>query len=330
VNRPSAMVRQVEQALRRLGVAGRGVVAVSGGPDSVALLRALREARGIGPLVAAHLNHQLRGSEGDADETFVRELCAGWSLECRCRRIDVRAAAGGDNLEAAARRLRYEWLAQVAAEWGAGWVATGHTADDQAETVLHRLLRGTGLKGLRGIAARRALAPGVALVRPLLTTTRAEVMTYLNEAGQAYRQDSSNLDPAFTRNRIRHQLLPLLASEYNPEIVACLSRLAGQAEEAYAGEAEEARALLGAAEMPRAGAVLVFDAGRLDQAPRQRLREMFRLLWEREGWPAGAMGFEAWERVAATARGEAVGDLPGGVRVRRGGQVVQVSREAPG
>ena len=329
MKRPPPLVRQVEQVLRRSGVAGGLVVAVSGGPDSVALLRALREVRGVGPLVAAHLNHQLRGDESDADEAFVRDLCAGLSLDCRCERRDMRAEAGGDNLEAVARRLRYEWLVRVAGEAGAGWVATGHTADDQAETVLHRLLRGTGLKGLRGIAVRRELAPGVALVRPLLTTTRTEVMAYLNEIGQAYRQDSTNLDPAFTRNRIRHRLLPLLAVEYSPEIVACLSRLAEQAEEVYAAEEEQARTLLATAELPRAGAVLVFDAGQLAAAPRQRVREMFRLVWEREGWSMGAMGFDAWERVAAAALGETgPADLPGGVRIRRRGRVVQVVGES--
>jgi tRNA(Ile)-lysidine synthase len=322
-------VSKVERALRRLGAAGGLVVAVSGGPDSVALLRALRDVREIGPLTVAHLNHQLRGQESDADEVFVRALCERWSLDCRAERLDVRAAAAaeGGNLEGVARRLRYEWLARVAREAGTGWVATGHTADDQAETVLHRLLRGAGLRGLRGIAPRRELVPGVALVRPLLSATRAEVMAYLDEIGQAYRQDASNLDPAFTRNRFRHHLLPLLAAEYNPEIVAVLTRLAEQAEEAYAAEEGQARALLAAVERPRAGPLLVFDQGPLAAAPRHRVRETFRLAWEREGWPMGEMGFDAWERVAAVALGEAAAaDLPGGVRVRCRGRVVQVGR----
>jgi len=326
-------VCQVEDGLLRCGVSGGLVVAVSGGPDSVALLRALRDARGLGPLVAAHLNHQLRGAESDADELFVRELCDRLSMTFRSQSLDVRAVAlaEGANLEGVARRLRYDWFARVAAEEGLGAVATGHTADDQAETVLHRLLRGTGLRGLRGIAARRDLAPGVVLVRPLLTATRAEVMAYLNAMDQSYRQDSTNLDPAFTRNRIRHHLLPLLAAEYNPEIIAVLTRLADQAEAAYAAEEEQARALLAAAELPRAGAVLVFDGERLTAAPRHQVREMFRLVWEREGWSMSAMGFDDWQRVAAVARGAATAtDLAGGVRMRCVGRVVQVGREARG
>jgi tRNA(Ile)-lysidine synthase len=330
VKRPPSLVCAVEQTLRRCGVAGGLVVAVSGGPDSVALLLALWQVRGLGPLVAAHLNHLLRGEESDADEAFVRALCERLALVCRCERLDVLAAAGseGGNLEGVARRLRYDWLARVAQDAGARWVATGHTADDQAETVLHRLLRGTGLKGLRGIAARRDLAPGVALVRPLLRATRADVIAYLNEIGQPYRQDSTNLDPAFTRNRLRHDLLPRIAAEYNPEIVACLGRLAEQAEEIFATEEEEVRSLLAAAELPRAGPLLVFDRRRLTVAPRQRVREVFRLLWEREGWPMGEMGFDAWERVASVALGEAASaDLPGGVTIRHHGQVVQLGEK---
>jgi tRNA(Ile)-lysidine synthase len=327
VKRPPPLVRKVEKALRRLGAEDGLVVAVSGGPDSVALLRALHEDRGTGPLTAAHLNHQLRGAESDADEAFVRDLCAGLSVDYRCDRLDVRGAAEAErgNLEGVARRLRYDWLARVAEEVGAAWVATGHTANDQAETVLHRLLRGAGLRGLRGIAACRPLSGRVRLVRPLLAATRDEVMAYLDSIGQSYREDSTNRDPALTRNRIRHQLLPRLAVEHNPQIVAVLGRLASQAEEVYGAEEEQARGLLAAAELPRAGALVVLDGERLAAAARPRLREALRLLWEREGWPVGGMGFDAWERVAAVARGElAAADLPGGVHVRRRGRVVQI------
>src|SRR5207253_1725384 len=127
-------------------------------------------------------NHQLRGPESDADEAFVADLHRRLATEksnlalC-CHRIDVATAAqaGGENLEATARRIRYQWLAQVARQHGISWIATGHTADDQAETVLHRLLRGTGLQGLRGIAPRRELEPGINLVRPMLSIRRTEV-----------------------------------------------------------------------------------------------------------------------------------------------------------
>src|SRR5262249_22835052 len=145
--------------------------------------------------------------------------------------VNVVAEEWNENLEATARRLRYDWLAQTAAVAGAGWVATGHTADDQAETVLHRLIRGAGLHGGRGIAAVRRDPGPVPVVRPLLAVSRSDVLAYLAEVGQPFRTDSTNADPALTRNRIRAKVLPLLRT-FNPEVVSALARLARQADEA--------------------------------------------------------------------------------------------------
>ncbi len=161
-----SLVCQVEQFLKTHAIAPlRVVVAVSGGPDSVALLCALASLSAGSPdpndvMVIAHFNHQLRGSESDGDEAFVRQLhtvlcnTGSGKILLRCERADTRGQADveKDNLESIARRLRYDWLVRVARELEISYVATGHTADDQAETVLHRLLRGTGLKGLAGIA----------------------------------------------------------------------------------------------------------------------------------------------------------------------------------
>jgi tRNA(Ile)-lysidine synthase len=322
------LVRKVGRCLRRLQVSQEGiVVAVSGGPDSVALLRLLAELRRGDGLTVAHLNHQLRGAESDQDELFVERLAAKLGLAARCWRIDVAALArtAGDNLEAAARRARYQWLVQVARETGSRWVATGHTADDQAETVLHRLLRGAGLKGLRGIAARRRVSEGVELVRPLLHVRREEVITYLEAEMQEARIDSSNTDRAFTRNRIRYELLPLLAERFNSQIVPVLCRLARQADESYRVEEERARTLLAEAERPRAGRMLVLDRKLLAAAPRHLVREVFRLLWQREGWSESRMSFDAWDRLAGVACGELGGvDLPGGIRVLAQERVVQI------
>ncbi|MEJ5277520.1 MAG: tRNA lysidine(34) synthetase TilS, partial [Thermogemmata sp.] len=208
-----------------------GVVGVSGGADSVALLRALVAAgRSV---TAAHVHHGLRGAEADADEEFVRGLCQRLGVRYEGRRVEV--SAWGRNVEAAGRRARYAFFAEVAQRTGAQWVAVAHTADDQAETILHRLIRGTGLSGLRGMAAERALAlPGggnVPLVRPLLTVRRQQVREYLRQLGQDYREDSSNRNLAYTRNRIRHEVMPLLES-FNPRVVEALCRLGEQAAEA--------------------------------------------------------------------------------------------------
>jgi tRNA(Ile)-lysidine synthase len=335
-NRVPLLVRKVERWLRRQEIGDGGiVVAVSGGPDSVALLRALlaaRPPRSGNTMVVAHLNHRLRGAESEADAAFVRELhdqlARGHpALALRCEALDVAESARAEhaNLEAVARRVRYDWLADRARETGAQWIATGHTADDQAETVLHRLLRGTGLQGLRGIAARRTLSSGLEVVRPMLSVTRAEVMEYLENEQQAYRVDSTNADLRFTRNRIRHQLLPHLARRYNPEIVTALCRLAAQADEAYRRVGALAHSLLAETELPRAGGLLIFDRQRLADAPRSLVCEMLRLVWARENWPTGRMSFTAWERIGDTAQGRAPAvDLPGGVRIRCKERVVQL------
>jgi tRNA(Ile)-lysidine synthase len=313
---------------------GPVIVAVSGGPDSVALLCALTTI-GAGPLVVAHLNHLLRGADSNADEEFVRQLNAALlgagkvSGDMCCERIDVafQAHREHDNLENVARRIRYGWLTQLATERNARNVATGHTADDQAETVLHRLLRGTGLKGLAGIPARRELAPGVEVVRPLLKVRRDEVLAFLQEQGQPYRQDSTNLDPRFTRNRIRQELLPSLAQQYNPAIVSVLCRLAEQAQEVYHDVEAQGRQLLRESELPRTASVLVFNRKRLAAAPRHLIREVFYLAWERQNWPMGAMTFEDWDRMAAVALGEiAAVDLPGGIRFQGKNHVVQLAK----
>jgi tRNA(Ile)-lysidine synthase len=213
----------------------------------------------------------------------------------------------------------------VAHDRGLHFVATGHTANDQAETVLHRLLRGTGLDGLRGIAWRRELAPGVEAVRPLLGVTREEVLAYLREIGQSARHDASNDDTQRMRNRIRHELLPLLARDYNPRIVEALCRLAAQAEEVCRDEERAAAELLGEAELPRAGGLVILDADRLRPAPRRLVRCILRLIWAREGWPMGGMGFAEYERLAdLVAASAGAHDLPGGVHARRRGRVLQV------
>jgi tRNA(Ile)-lysidine synthase len=341
VHGKSALLAKVEQFVGRVHPDRQPcVVAVSGGPDSVALLLALSRLRGTSvnpaPLVIAHFNHRLRGRDSDGDEHFVLQLHETLrlrgvdALEVRYGQTDVAAQARQEkgNLESVARRIRYAWLAETARSVGATFVATGHTADDQAETVLHRLLRGAGLRGLRGIAARRNLAPGIELIRPLLRVTRADVLAYLQAEGQTYREDASNANRDYTRNRIRHELLPQLARQYNPAIAPILGQLAEQAAQDYQDQEAKARNLLMEAERPRAGRLLVFAAPRLLVAPRHLIREVFRQVWRREGWPLSAMGFREWERLAAVACGEMVAvDLPGGVRARRRQHVVQIERQ---
>jgi tRNA(Ile)-lysidine synthase len=313
----------------------KGIVAVSGGPDSVALARLLVKLQmqnQVGPLILAHLNHQLRGAESDADEAFVAGFAdelmkQGADVGFHSKRLDMAALAHerGGNLESTARQERYDWFAEIARAEGARWVATGHTADDQAETILHRLVRGTGLHGLMGIAPRRELIPGVELLRPLLAVRRTDVLAFLESEQQPYRIDSTNADVGFTRNRIRHELLPELASKYNPAIVSILCRLAEQAGDAQKLIEAAAAEKLRSAELPRAGDLLILQRDRLRDMPRHLLCEVFRLLWAREGWLVGGMGFDDWQRLAGLVMGDETAiDLPDGIRAQCSGRVIQL------
>ena len=191
------------------------ICAVSGGADSVAMLFALyllREKLGI-TLEAAHFNHNLRGEESLRDETFVRELCARYDIPLHAASGEIRPGKKG--LEAAARDARYAFLESLP-----GKIATAHTADDNAETILMHLVRGTGLKGLGGIAPQRGK-----LIRPMLGITRREVEDFLAEWHLPHVEDSTNETDAFLRNRLRHHVMPLLAAE-NPRIAENLSQMA--------------------------------------------------------------------------------------------------------
>jgi tRNA(Ile)-lysidine synthase len=194
----------------------RVLVAVSGGPDSVCLAHFLAQMarRKDLPLELFHVHHGLRGRAADRDAASVEKLGRALGVPVRVVRAGVKALARkrGLGLEEAGRAERYRLLAARARRGRFGAVATGHHLDDQAETVLLHLLRGTSLEGLGGIAPSRALAPGIALIRPLLPLTRAEVLVYLELHGLPWREDATNRDRAFARNWVRAEVLPLLES----------------------------------------------------------------------------------------------------------------------
>lgn len=228
----TSMVRQWRDYTARFGLLRPGdrlAVAVSGGADSTALLRLLAEAGtelGI-VLSIAHFNHQLRGEESDGDERFVGELAKSLELELHASSEDTARFAREKelSLEAAARELRYAFFGKLIGEGRVDKVATAHTLDDQAETVLLRLFRGTGTSGLAGIQPRLKAGSG-AVIRPLLWARHRELLALLEELGQPWREDSSNSEATFTRNRLRHELLPQIAGGFNPEIKDALANLA--------------------------------------------------------------------------------------------------------
>jgi tRNA(Ile)-lysidine synthase len=225
--------KKVTAALRRYEIdpADRLVVAVSGGADSTALLDAVvrlwrRQPAARDTIIVAHLNHLLRGPDADADEAFVIAMAAAYGVTVVTDRIPVaeEAARTGENLEATARRFRYAFLQKIALDRNATFVLTGHTCDDQVETLLMRMLRGTGPEGLRGIHPLRPLGDRSMLARPLLEVSRREVLAHCEHYRLDFRNDQSNFSPDFTRNRIRHELVPLLRS-LNPRADDALLRL---------------------------------------------------------------------------------------------------------
>ncbi len=233
-----ALAEQLLKTIRKLEsihAGNRVAAAVSGGADSVALLCLLLELRaelGI-VLSVAHVNHKLRGDESDEDERFVAKLVGQYGLDLHACQAPVDGSSGpdvGSGIEAAARELRYDFFRQLVREGNVGKVATAHTLDDQAETVLLRIFRGTGIRGLAGIHPRIVFEEQGRMfgevVRPLLGFRRAALQDYLRQRGQSWREDASNRDIVFLRNRVRHRLLPLIAEEFGEAAIEHMGELA--------------------------------------------------------------------------------------------------------
>lgn len=311
------------------------VLGVSGGADSVAMLCAMVRLKstcvGSGKLFVAHLNHGIRAADADADEAWLASLCGRLGVPLEVGKMDVAAIAAnqGDGWEAAARTARYDFLLQTAERLGARFVATAHTVDDQVETVLHRILRGTGIEGLSGMRRTRPLSASVALVRPLLAVQRREVLEYLNAIGQDYRNDATNQDTKWTRNWLRHELLPQLRERCNRKVDIALCRLAAQAREAQelicgvaVGYARDCVSM--SPERVR------IDCTKLSGQPRIIVREVCKLAWSEAGWPEQAMGFDQWQQLAALVGGadQKVVNLPGNVRALREERFLVLERAA--
>jgi len=276
------------------------LLAVSGGADSVAMLRLFMEHRhSEASLAVAHVNHGLRGEDSDQDAVFVRELAAKFSLPYFGHRItqhDWDTDETGSR-ESAARNFRYDFLLEAAQSNGLRHIATAHTKNDQVETVLHRILRGTGIAGLSGIPAVRPINEAVSLIRPLLMVSRQEILDYLDRLNQPYRVDLTNTTPEFTRNRIRLELLPQLREQYNPNIDDALLRLAGLASEVQETLAENIVTLKSEAVCSATENEIVLNRTRLLSESPPIIRELLTTLWKERHWPLREIGFEQWKRM---------------------------------
>ncbi len=311
-----SVLRQVAQTIAKYGMVKPGervCVAVSGGADSVALLHILRElADELGiSLSVAHLNHSLRGLESDADQEFVAALAAGCGLRVFTHAIDVRAEAerASENVEQAGRSCRYQWFTRLLREGLADKIAVGHTRSDQAETVLYRLLRGSGSAGLAGI--RPVLPSGI--VRPLITVSRQEVLAYLQSRSLQWREDASNRSTDFARNRIRHELMPQLTQEWNPNLETVLAHTAAWAleEEDYW---RQKTATLAAAHLEERADGVYLRVSDVKWLPAAVLKRLLRLAIEKVRGDLRGVEYEhiqAMAEMIASGRGTGHLDLPG-------------------
>jgi tRNA(Ile)-lysidine synthase len=305
------------------------LVAVSGGPDSTALLAALAQLRtALGArLRAAHVHHGIRGAQADRDAEAAQALARSLTIPFSLRKADAPACAraGGLSLETAAREVRYAALETIARRCRADRIATGHTMDDQAETVLLNLIRGTGPRGLAGIPPVRGR-----IIRPLLDVRRAEVEHYCADQGLAYRLDESNADPAHTRNRIRRELIPAL-ERIQPAIVPGLARLAAimRDEDEFMSEQAGAAFRQVAAETRQNVALRLDRFAALAGALQRRLLRLAIAEIRGHQLDLELERIEAVRRLALTGRTGAVVELPGGLRAGRGYRELLITGAAP-
>lgn len=289
------MLNKLRKLLRQYDMVAKGdhvTCAVSGGADSVALLFGmylLREKLGI-TLSAAHFNHRLRGEESDRDEQFVRDFCSRYDIPLSVGSAQV--AAGKKGLEAAAREARYAFFATLP-----GKIATAHTADDNAETVLMHLVRGTGLRGLGGISPVNGN-----IIRPMLTVTRQEVLAFLEEYCLSHVEDSSNKTDDFLRNRLRHRVMPFLKEE-NPRLAENLSQMAMELR-------QDAQALELDGRLPSVGELREMD-------PALRSRKISRFLKENGVPEPERSHIRAVDSLIFSEKPSARTNLPGAVTVGR-------------
>jgi tRNA(Ile)-lysidine synthase len=276
-------------------------------------------------VVAAHVNHGLRGRESDADAEFVRGLAERWNL----RYLEAAVAPRPGGSEEAARDARYDALGEMAIRCGADRVATAHTADDQAETVLLRLIRGAGLRGLAGMPARGSVR-GVRVVRPLLGATREQVLDYLRRHGLPHRLDASNESAGPSRNFLRLEILPRIRSRLNPSAREAILRAAAAIRDAEGYLAAEARRVLPEVMRQEESGKISLDAARMLHYPKPLNTYLFRFAVQELNGNTRDLAtahIETLLSLVTTHRSRAV-DLPGGARARREGGGIVLSRRS--
>ncbi|MBM82697.1 MAG: tRNA lysidine(34) synthetase TilS [Planctomycetaceae bacterium] len=320
---------QLDEGLDACRLDGVCLLAVSGGADSVAMLRGMLEVVDGKEVIVnvAHIDHQLRDDSAD-DSAWVESLCEELGVPCTLRSVDVRrlAAEQGLGIEEAARKARYSALEQIAVATSCSAICVAHHRDDQAETVLANLLRGSGVSGLRGMLSRRELSNDVSLVRPMLSISHETVLGYLEDIGQGFRTDETNADNKATRNRIRNKLIPQLRDEYNPAVVDTLCKTAKQAKDLEEIVDSIVLDLMKVVIKYQDKSTVRIDCSVLAETNRHVVRALFHRVWRDQQWPRQAMSFAAWDRLASLTVDVGAVTLPGKIYARRREQLLVISR----
>lgn len=301
------------------------LVAVSGGIDSMALLRSLAilvaRNKDANPqnLIVAHVNHRTR-LESDANEQFVCKVANQLGLKVLVGRADVKIPTSSPSQvhasEESLRDLRYDLLLKLAQESGARYLLTGHQKQDQVETILFRVFRGTGLSGLRGIPRKRLVNSSLTVVRPLLDLDRETLKAFLDDLSQPYRLDPSNDDSKYTRNFLRNDLMPMLETRFGPSVEEAVLRLSTQAVEAQELLTTLAERLLTQHVSMTKSSVSIDRSGLFDE-PEIILQTMLSLIWKRQDWSQQKMDANWWRRLVNVITSESIStprfDIPHGI-----------------
>lgn len=299
------MPEKLSEAWQKKGLLEEGdrlVVGISGGADSVFLLHVLEKIRKRFNLTlrAAHFNHSLRGEDSDQDEAFTASFCEKRGLPFRRARWE-RKGGNGSVSEERAREVRYQFFERICREEGADKIALAHTRDDDVETILFRFLRGSGLAGLRGIPDERPLGP-YRIIRPLKELSREVIRAYLRREGIPWREDHSNTDLRYTRNRIRHNLLPLLEKEFNPNIRQILVHLANNVAEDYAFLQKEGELAFEKALLKQGRRKIIFRRKTFQSYPMAIQKQLFRQAVRNLGTDMDEIGYADWKSVSECLR----------------------------
>ena len=321
---PKNPLERVLKTIRNFSMLGsedRVLAACSGGPDSVFLLHALvklKKKLALGNIAVCNLDHGLRGKESEEDSLFVKKLSESLDLEFHHKRVDLKNAKPKKlSMEESARLERYSFFRDIADKTRSNVIATGHTLDDQAETVLMRLIKGASLKGMVGVSPLRRDG-NLRIVRPLIEIEKEEIVRYLDWHSLPYRIDRSNLEDIYFRNIVRHRIIPYL-EEYNPRLKRVLFNLAEHLREDFEFISEARAGISLGARSPK-GEVREISLVDIIIQPKALRKEILRDLLEAAGGEIKKLSFRHWKEmdslITRKARGKSV-DLPGGIRITR-------------